>query len=320
MSNPILDAVFHTWRFSVIATASRLGVFSRLDGRRLSAGELASDLDCVPRLLEALLDACVAMGLLGREGGRYSNSHLSEAYLVAGRPLYLGHILEVQARGAARWDRLQDLVKTGEPPAVSGEVGEQDPVFTMAMNDLGAQGEASALAAAVDLSDCKTLLDLGCGSGLYAITLCRHYPRLAATLIDREPVLPTTERLVAASGLADRIHVRAGDMEAGGFRGEFDAVLLSDTLYYDAAISKRVLRSARTALKSGGTLVIRGYYPDPEASESFGAIFRLNLLLFDPDRMPPTAADLAEWLVEAGFREVRRFALSERSTCLVAAR
>ena len=319
--NPILDAIFHSWRISVITTACRLGIFSRLDGGKMSAEQLARGSRCVPYLLEALLDACVAMGLLRREGRSYLNSHLSSAYLVEGRPLYLGHIIEVQARGGARWGQLLDVVRTGEAPPVPDEVGEQDPVFTLAMNDLGAHNEAAALASAVDLSGCRTLLDVGCGSGLYAITLCRHYPQLAATLIDCEQVLRTTHSLVAASGLADRIRTRAGDMKTDAFGDKVDAVLLSDALYYEPATAKRILQSVHTALNPGGTVIIRGYYPDPGVSESlFGAIFRLNLLLFDPERTPPTAADMAGWVAEAGFKDVRGFALTERSTCFVVTR
>jgi SAM-dependent methyltransferase len=284
----------------------------------MTAEELGRELHCVPRLLEALLDACVAIGLLRREKGSYGNSHLSGAYLVEGRPLYLGHILEVQASGAARWDRLMELITTGETPAVSDELGEQDPVFTLAMDDLGAQGEAEALAGAVDLSGCRTLLDAGCGSGIYSIALCRHYPQLAATLIDRERVLQTTRRRIADSGLVDRIHTRPDDMTAGVMKDEVDAVLLSDSLYYDRATSMRILRAAHAALNPGGTLVVRGYYADPGGTEAaFGAIFRLNLLLSDPGRIPPTAAEVAGQMAEAGFRDVRRFPLSERSSCFV---
>ena len=148
-----LDAVFHSWRMSVITTASRLALFSRLEGGGMSAQQLAGQTGCVPHLLEALLDACSAMGLLCREGDRYRNSHLSSAHLVEGRPLYVGHILEVQARDALRWGKLLHLVTTGKPPEGSDELGEQHPVFTRAMNDLGMVNEASALAAAVDLLD-----------------------------------------------------------------------------------------------------------------------------------------------------------------------
>ena len=316
--NPILAAVFDSWRISVITTACRLGVFSRLEGHKMSLEELARDTDCVPRLLEALLDACVSMGLLRHEEGTYFNSHLSSAYLVEDRPLYLGHILEVQARGAARWNQLLDVMRTGEVATVPNEVDEQDPIFTLAMNDLGAHNEAEALAAAVDLSCCRTLLDVGCGSGIYAIALCRHFPQIAATLIDREQVLRTTKELVDASGLADRIHLRPGDMTVTTIPGDVDAVLLSDSLYFDPAVSMHILESVRAALNTDGTLIIRGYYHDPGGSESlFGAIFRLNLLLFNPERTPPTVRDISSQLTQVGFRNVRWFALTERSSCFV---
>jgi SAM-dependent methyltransferase len=319
VDNPILDVVFHSWRMSVITTASRLGLFTRLEEGGMNAERLARETGCVPRLLEALLDACVAMGLLRREVETYRNSHLSSAHLVRGRPLYLGHILEIQARGALRWGRLLQVVTTGKTPEGPDELGEQHPVFTRAMNDLGMFNEAGALAAAVDLSECRTLVDVGCGSGLYSIALCRRFPRLGATLVDREEVLPTTEEMVASSGLADRIRTRVGDMETDPIGEGVDAVLLSDSLYYDADTAKRVLCTVHAALNGGGTVIVRGYYPDPGGSEPlFGAMFRLNLLLFDPDRTPPTVGDIESWLGEVGFRGVRAFALTEQSTCVLA--
>ncbi|HVP14149.1 MAG TPA: class I SAM-dependent methyltransferase [Terriglobales bacterium] len=316
--NPVFDAVFQSWRTSVIRTACGLGVFSRLENGPLSAGALALELGCVPRLLEAVLDACVGMGLLTRAAACYRNSHLSGAYLVEGRPLYLGHILEVQARDAALWDRLLDVVRTGEVPRVRAGAAEDDPVFTMAMNDLGAHEEAETLAGAVDLSGCCTLLDVGCGSGLYAIALCRRNPRLRATLIDREQVLRTTRAMVAASGMAERIETRAADMRECDFGSERDAILLSDSLYDDHDVARRVLRAVHAALAPGGRVIVRGYYPDPGESESaFGALFRLNLLISDPARTPPTAPDVAALLAENRFVDIRRFPLTERSTCLL---
>jgi len=316
--NPILDAIFAPWHISVVTTACRLKVFSRLDGRRLSAGELAHETGCVPRLLEALLDACVAMGLLRYENGAYANTHLSSAHLVEGRPLYVGNILEVQAGDAALWGRLLDVVRTGEAPLECSGAGEQEAVFTLAMNDLGVLGEAEALAAAVDLSDRETLLDVGCGSGIYAIAFCRRHPRLHAILIDREQVLRTTARFVAASGLADRIRMSSGDMTKGMGDEKADVVLLSDSLYFDRATSIRTLQLAYATLNPGGTVVIRGYYSDTGGSGSlFGSLFRLNLLVFDPSRTPPTAPDVLAYLGEVGFKGSSRLALTERSTCFV---
>jgi len=320
-TNPIREAVFQSWRLHVVATACRLGIFSHLAQRAQTADELAQKVACVPHMLGALLDACVGCGLLVRSGNGYRASHLSCAYLVPGRPLYLGHVIEMQARGASRWALLTEAVQHGRVPEVDDSVGEQAPLFTLAMNDLGAHDEAFALASAVDLSGAHTLLDIGCGSGLYAIELCRHNPDLTALLVDREDVLKTTRELVAASGLEARIGLRAGDMTAGPLALTADAVLLSDALYYDAATTREVLASVHGMLTPGGRLIIRGYHPDPGASESaFGALFRLQLLLSDPTRNPPTRSDLLRWLEAAGFANARAYALTERSTCFEAQR
>jgi hypothetical protein len=319
--NPILDAVFHSWNIQVIWTACRLGVFTRVEDEALGVEELTRDLHCDRRLLQALLEACVAMGLLHRVGGGYRNAHCSSAYLVEGRPMYLGHILEVQASGATRWAGLYETVRTGEAAPAAGEIGEGEPRFTLAMNDLGTHAEAAALAASVDLSDARHLVDIGCGSGLYSITLCRHFPRLRATLVDRQTVLETTAKLVAGSGVADRIALRPGDMTRGPLGLDADVALLSDSLYYEPGESMGVLRAVHDALRPGGTLILRGYYADPEGSESeFGAIFRVHLLLCEPARTPPTAADLVRMMSETGFENIRRFALTARSTCLLATR
>jgi hypothetical protein len=83
----------------------------------------------------------------------------------------------------------------------------------------------------------------------------------------------------------------------------------------------RILRSAHAALNLGGLVIVRGYYADPGRSEArFGALFRLNLLLSDPGRTPPTVRDLVSQLERAGFRQIRSFALTGQSSCVVGTR
>jgi hypothetical protein len=50
---------------------------------------------------------------LRRKGNLYQNSHLSDAYLVEGRPCYLGDIIEVQSIETGNWERLYNLVVSG---------------------------------------------------------------------------------------------------------------------------------------------------------------------------------------------------------------
>ena len=319
-SNQILDLVFRPWSMHVLFAASRLRIFTMLANESMAADDLAERIGADNRLLRALLDACVAMELLRREGDGYRNSHLSDAHLVEGRPLYLGDLIEVQALEGAGWQELSDAVSKAADVEKETAQHEIEPRrFTLAMNNLAMQGEANALASAVNLSRCKTLVDVGCGSGLYSVALCLRNPGLTATLLDRPVVLETTEEIVERHGLRDRMATRPADITKDEYGREQSVVLLSDVLYQDKATCVTILRSAHAALTEGGKLIIRGYYSDPGGSESlFGALFVVHLLLSDPSREPISLGTLRNWLDEVGFTRMEDFALSERSTCLTA--
>ncbi len=317
--NPVLDLVFRPWSMNVLFAASRLRVFTLLATKAMTTAELVEILGAEPQLLTAVLDACAAMGLLHRTNGLYTNSHLSDAYLVEGRPLYVGDLMEVQAIEAAGWQTLYDAVaqkgNVVKEPLL--EVGPRR--FTLAMNNIAMQGEANALASTLDLSGCGTMADVGCGSGMYSVALCLRNPSLRATLLDREDVLDTTREIIQQHGIHDRVETRSADITADSYGQDLDVVLLSDVLYQDKATCLTILRSAHTALVKGGRLVIRGYYSDPGESQSlFGALFVVHLLLSDPNREPITVPLLRTWVKEAGFKDLNVFALTERSTCLIA--
>ena len=67
-------------------TAVSLGIFDRLAAHPTSAAELAVALDCHADALGRLLDGCVGLGLLAREGAQYANTPVSSRYLVSSSP------------------------------------------------------------------------------------------------------------------------------------------------------------------------------------------------------------------------------------------
>ena len=320
MKNDLTDLIFAPWTIHILFTANRLKIFSNLTERELTADEISSLTHTKPRYLKGLMDACVAIGLLKKKDDKYMNSHISDAHLVEGRPLYIGDIIEVQSIEAKHWEGLYNLITEKSPIDEEKTKGEPSPyLFTLAMNNLGMLGEAEALAAAVDLSEHKTLLDVGCGSGIYSITLCRHYPKLHATLLDKEEVLEVTSRFIRKSRLQDRINTRACDITKDSFGSKKDAVLLSDVLYQDSDVCHQILRSAYNALSPEGILIVRGYYADPERTQPlFGAVFALGQLLFNEGREFITIPILQDWVKEAGFKVEKMFALTGRSTCITA--
>jgi SAM-dependent methyltransferase len=320
MSNLLLDALLGYRVLAAIAAACHLSVFTRLSAHPQTVVELAERSGADSARLRILLDACVALGLLEQEGEQYGNSCLAELHLVEGRPLYLGHLIYVFTQEAPEWEDLHERLLPGGGTARLGSVGDVEPNrFTLAMHALGALGEAQNLADSVDLDGRGDLVDVGCGSGIYSITLCRRYPALRATLIDRANVLETTRRVVAESGVADRLTLVAGDIMAGDYGRDRDVVLFSDVLYGTQASRTAMLRSAFTSLKPGGLLVLRGYYADPEGGRPvFGAMFELARMVWDPANEPITLQSLRRWVAEAGFCAVETFPVTDRSSGLIA--
>jgi len=322
--NQLLDMIFSPWATGTLFCANQLKIFTLLAEKPMTAEELSEKLGAVPQALATMLDTCTALKLLEKKNNRYANSLLSNIYLVEGSPLYLGDIIEVLAIEAVRWNGLYDLVMGNNEKVLKKEVKEiPSHRFTMAMNNLAMMGEADALTNAVDLSHAKKMVDAGCGSGIYSITLCRRYPNLQATLLDTKEVLETTKKIIEKSNLQDRIKTRAADITTDTYGEQLDVVLLSDVLYQEDHLCQAILRRAYDALAPGGILLVRGYYVNADENGShspFGSVFNLHQLIGDPKRKIISVSVLSQWIEQIGFKIIKTFPLTERSHCLIAKR
>ena len=316
----ILDWTYAYRKLMVVDAACELDLFTLLEDRSRTADELAERTGTKPLPMRALLDACVGLELLALEDGRYANRAVASDHLVRGRPLFLGDLFRVFAAEASQWLSLGELVRTGRAPG-SGPVEIGPRRFTMAMHALGMMGEAPALAHGVDLSGRRNLIDVGCGSGIYSIELCRRTSGLRATLLDRPEVLEVAGEIAAEHQMTDRLTLTPGDMLTDSYGRDRDVVLLSDVLYLANDRSREMLRSAHRALAPGGLLVVRGYFSDPEGDQNrFGALFDLARLFWGEDRETMPLSGIVEWLGDVGFTRARSFPLTERSTCILATR
>jgi hypothetical protein len=136
--NNLLDLVFAPWMMYILFVANRLKIFTLLADKEKTCDEITALLNVQDNYMEGLLNACVAIGLLRQQGPRYRNSHMSDAYLVEGRPLYLGDLIEVQSNEIVQWERLYDRIVGSRPSTQNQTNREITPhLFTKAMNNLG---------------------------------------------------------------------------------------------------------------------------------------------------------------------------------------
>jgi ubiquinone/menaquinone biosynthesis C-methylase UbiE len=103
------------------------------------------------------------------------------------------------------------------------------------------------VAGLVDLAGCRTLLDVGGGSGAFSIALCRRHPELSATILDFPSVRPTADEL------SDRIQFVEGDALTTPWPTGQDSILMAYLLSVVAALRVgELLDRARQSLRPGG--------------------------------------------------------------------
>jgi len=148
-------------------------VFGHLAHGAKSLDALAHDTGLAAGRLRPLLTACVALGLLARDGEGYANAPASATYLVRTSPAYFGDYFRFQVSrqiyptllhldAALRGERVDFYSQLRDPREASA--------FTRAQHS-GSLGPAHVVARLVDLTDARRLLDVAGGSGAFSIVL-----------------------------------------------------------------------------------------------------------------------------------------------------
>lgn len=302
------------WASQTLAAAEQLGLCTFLSAQRgATVTEVAAGLDIKERPAEILLTACAALGLLSREGIRFVNTAMAEAYLVRGGRYYLGDYVRMLTEYVyPGWMRVTDAIRADAPARVITheqqgifEAGTRPKVFWDGLYPLSAL-TARALAEVVDLSDARSLLDVGGGAGAFAVELCQRYPELRVTLFDLAFVCEHSAEKVEQLGLAGRIGVHPGDFFAEPeLPGGHDVILLSMILHdWDEPRNTQLLAKCFQALPSGGRLVISELLVDDEKTGPLdAALMSMNMLVGTWGRNY-TVAEYSEWLRKAGFERL----------------
>ena len=303
--DPVLRAVRSWQPARVLMTANRLGIFAALGKEALTAAEVARRCDTHPRSTTLLLNACVALDFLCKEGDRYANSAASLRHLIPGTPTYMGDAIKHDEWLYAVWANLEKAVRTNRPVRHLARPPDQSEVwkeFSLAMHNL-AMRTGPLLAATLDLSGRRQLFDCGGGVGTHSIFLVQRYPGLRATVLDLPETIELAKEVIERLGLTDRITTRAGNYFVDDFGEENDVVLLSSILHSMPPESSRsLLEKVHRSLVRGGWVVVHEILLDPEGtSPTRAALFSLNMLVNTGSGKAYSGEEIMRIMEEAGF-------------------
>lgn len=224
------------------------------------------------RPLDVLMTLCRANGLITtNEAGEHELTATASEHLVSNSPWFLGPYYEALKETPAT-KRFVDVLRgihEGEDTASddwheSMQSEEFARNFTELMNCRGlAMGQVLAEALQDALRNRKHILDVGAGSGIYAMTMIASQPHLTGTVVEQSPVDRIAREEIEKRCLAERIGVKSQNMFEPPWPAGADVVLLSNVLHDWGFPEVRVLlEHAFAALPENGLLVIHEAFLD----------------------------------------------------------
>lgn len=321
----MLDVYMPMMKSAAILSAGKLGLFEALAGGPLAIPVLAEQLQASVNGIRSLADFLVTIGYLEQHDERFANTASAQRWFTsAGQVNYTpGLLWSLEA-----WPMMGDLtaaVRRGAPERTLWQAMEDKPqlgkTFSAYMDAFAGDLGPDLLAHVPVAPEHRRLLDLGGSHGMHSIRFCQRYPQLSALIVDLPSALTETDSTIARHGLTERIHASPGELLVHDWHGQHDVVFYLSVAHNHTADENRLaIQQIYDALNPGGLLVIHEYLADTP-NNAFLSAFRLTLL-YETGTQTYRYGDYLEWLVSAGFADIKRIDLDplEKGSLIVARR
>lgn len=304
------------WGSKTLLSAVELNVFTELAQQPMDAPALQTRLGLHSRSARDFFDALVALGMLERKNGLYTNTADTNMFLDKAKPSYIGGFLEMaNARLYRFWGSLTEGLKTGHPQNEAKEGGDffgtlyADPaklkIFLQSMTGLS-MGASKAIAQQFPWDQHRTFFDIGSAQGGLIVQVALAHPHIQGGGFDLPVTGPIFEEYIRSFGLHDRLQFVPGNFFNDPLP-KADVLSMGHILHdWDLEEKKLLIAKAYDALPDGGALIIfESLIDDERRTNAFGLLMSLNMLIELSGGFDYTGADCTSWLKEAGFRETR---------------
>ena len=295
----------------------KLDVFSQLSDGPRDAAEIAKTLGVEPSRLSRLLFALTASGLLARSETGFANSPEAATYFVKSSTRYIGGMHELLEEFWRADLETAKSIRSGHPAALHDfhEMSDDEmSAMLRAMHPL-AIVSGRDLANRFDFSRCRSVVDIGGGSGGVIATLCALNPDMNGVLFDLPSTTKLAGSLLRSTPGGDRVVIEAGDILRCSPSGSHDAAILRMLVQVlSPEDASRAIGHAAAALRPGGAIYIASSVLDDSRLSPAAAVFR-NITLMNLYRSGAsyTESEHARWLEAAGCSDVQRITLPNGS-------
>jgi ubiquinone/menaquinone biosynthesis C-methylase UbiE len=276
-----------------------------------TADEIAGQARTDPRATRIVLDSLLALALVEKRNGGYHLTPISEAFLVRGKPSYVGDFRHV---ALALWDgmaHLKESLKTGKPfsrmdTSDALEVWEKLVLGIIVIAEPAARALCDILRIGTDRKAIN-VLDIAGGSSIFGMTILSRDPSAKVTQLDWPNVNAVAKKLNKERGLEGKIRFIDGEHHSAKFESsQYDLVLASNFCRFESPKrNQELFGKAYSALKPGGYLIVNDFVPNEERTEpTFALRFSVYTLTHTPEGECWTLSQYAEWMKAAGFEAI----------------
>jgi hypothetical protein len=277
------------WVSRAIYIAAKLSIADHLKDGPRTAQELAATAGVSPRPLYRVLRALAGLGVFAHEAdGRFRLNPLAEPLCESGPDSFWAFAVLLGEEQYHSWDDLLETVRTGEPAferhygrpvfAYLSEHPEQARIFDAAMTGVGGWA-TQAMLDAYDLSDVRTLADVGGGLGANLARILGRYPAMRGVLFDQPHVVARARPLMEAAGVWGRCVAEGGDFFATA-PCDADAYLLGHILHdWDDEKAGLILDTLRRAMPDRARLLVVEPVLSQGGGPSFGKLLDLHMMV-----------------------------------------
>jgi len=295
---------------AVLRAAVELGLFDALATGPLSTVDIAARLGVEERALRPLLASAAGIGLLSLQDNGYALPPGAAELLVSTAPGYSGGITRVAASDM-EWDALGQLAATirrGTP--LVDALAPDFPYWvdfathTTFVTEVLATAVADAVGPVATQRDQLSVLDVGCGHGIFGFTLAQRYPGARVWAQDWPGVLAVAEQHAKRRGVAGRVSYLPGDAFTVDLAGPYDVIVLANVLFhFTPQRAGELLHRLAGVLAPDGRLVVAGFTSGdrPPAEEAHAALLGLLMLATTEGGRMYSTAEYRQMLASAGL-------------------
>lgn len=312
------------WATGVIEAAHDLGAFTALIAAPATAGELSTRLGTDLRATRVLLDGLAAYDVVERSRAADGQAvytlppEMHDVFAPEGLYSLVGKIRHDRNVAWGAWRNLATNVRTGarnsEGSQQLNQISEEDYTSLVRGINFWAPPIAATLADALRQQGWtdgtgRTLLDVGCGTGIYSQLLLQEFNGLNARALDAERIVPIANAQAHRLGVADRFNPEIADFWSDDWGTGVDVALFVNIFHLQTPESARelLLRSAK-ALTEDGVIAIADHIVDEDSTDGntqnrFFRLFAASMLATGGGDAF-TVHDYDQWLADAGLRRV----------------